>query len=203
MTTKNLNPIQKKLLNLLIKNTDDPLTIREMQDKLGLSSTSVVAYHIERLIKNGYLKKNPYNPRDFQVLKDAPEKQIAYLNLYGMAYCGPTGSLLDGNPIDRVPISIKWLTFPSSEGFLVKAKGDSMTPKINEGDFVIARRTDTAENGTIVVCVNNGDAIIKKIQFDEEKTILTSLNQSYAPFLASDDFKIEGEVRGVISYKIK
>lgn len=203
MHTKKLNPLQKKLLNLLIKSSEDPLTIREMQDKLGLSSTSVVAYHIERLIKNGYLKKNPYNPRDYQVLKDAPEKQIAYLNLYGMAHCGPSSSILDGNPIDRVPISIKWLTFPSAEGFLVKAKGDSMTPKINEGDFVIARRTDTAENGTIVVCVNNGDAIIKKIQFDEEKTILTSLNQSYAPFLASDDFRIEGEVRGVISYKVK
>ncbi len=203
MRKNNLHPIQKKFLKLLIKNTDEPLTIREMQSLLDLSSTSVVVHHLRQLEKNGYLKRNPYNPQDYQVLKDAPEKQITYLNLYGLAHCGPNGSVLDGNPIDRLPISTRLLSFPSTEGFMVKAKGDSMEPKINEGDFVIARKIDDADSGSIVVCVNNGEALIKKIKREKDKVILISLNSKYQPFLSSDDFRIEGEVKGVITSKIK
>jgi len=207
MKTKNLHPTQKKLLDILVKNTDDPPTIREMQEILDISSPSVVAYHLEQLEKNGYLKRNPYNPRDYQILKDAPEKKVAYLNLYGLAHCGPNGSILDGNPIDRVAISTRLLSFSSSEAFMVKAKGDSMAPKINEGDLVIARKNDTPESGSIVVCINDGESLIKKIEIENEKNkkryILISLNPKYPPFLAKSDFRIEGEVRGVITNRIQ
>ena len=198
----NLHPIQKKLLELLIKNTDDQLTIREMQNILDASSTSVVAHHLTQLEKKGYLKRNPANPRDYQILENGPEKQITYLNLYGLAHCGPNGSVLDGNPVDRIPISIRLISFPSAEAFMVKAKGDSMEPKINESDFVIARKTDDADSGSIVVCVNDGEALIKKINKEGRNIILISLNPKYQPFLAARNFKIEGEVRGVITNKI-
>jgi len=202
MNRDTIHPTQKKLLSLLIKNIDEPLTVREMRDILDISSTSVVAHHLTQLEKKGYLKKNPYNPRDYQVLK-GPEKQIIYLNLYGLTHCGPSGSVLDGNPIDRIPIPTKLLTFSSSEAFMIKAKGDSMQPKINNGDLIIARKAPDADNGSIVVCVNNGEALIKKIQKENEGTILLiSLNSIYPPFLAAKDFKIEGEVKGVISYKL-
>ncbi|MBU4350878.1 winged helix-turn-helix transcriptional regulator [Candidatus Parcubacteria bacterium] len=205
MKNKKLHPTQKKLLDILIKNTDDDLSIRDMQEMLDISSTSVVAHHLKQLEKNGYLKKNPYNPKDYQVVKGSPEKQITYLNLYGLAHCGPRGSILDGNPTDRIAISTKLLTFPSSEAFVVKAKGDSMAPKINEGDFVIVKRNRNPASETIVACVNDGEALIKKIRIEKDKNrkryILISLNPKYPPFLAKDDFRIEGEVRGIISSK--
>ena len=198
----NLHPIQKKLLDLLIKNIDEPLTIRGMQGILDVSSTSVVAHHLTQLEKKGYLKKNPANPRDYQIIKDAPEKQITYLNLYGLVHCGLNGSVLDGNPIERIPISTRLISFPSAEAFMVKAKGDSMEPKISESDLVIARKTDDAESGSVVVCVNDGEALIKKIKKEGWNVILISLNPKYQPFLAARNFKIEGEVRGVITNKI-
>jgi len=194
--------MQKKLLDLLIKNINEPLTIREMQDILNASSTSVVAHHLTQLEKKGYLKKNPANPKDYQILKDAPEKQITYLNLYGLAHCGPNGSILDGNPVERMPISTRLISFPSVEAFMVKARGDSMEPKINEGDLVIARKTNDADSGSIVVCVNDGEALIKKIKKEGESIILISLNPKYQPFLATQDFKIEGEARGIITNKV-
>jgi repressor LexA len=207
MKTKILHPTQKKLLDILVQNSDDPPTIRDMQDTLDISSPSVVAYHLDQLEKKGYLKRNPYNPRDYQILKDAPEKQVAYLNLYGLTHCGPSGSLLDGNPIDRIPVSTRILSFPSSEAFMVKAKGDSMAPKINEGDLVIVKDNHNPESGSIVVCVNNGEALIKKIRIEKDKNkkryILISLNPKYPPFLAKDDFRIEGEVKGVITSRFE
>lgn len=202
MKNQPLHPIQREILDLLLKHIDDPLTIRELQDEVGASSPSLVAHHIRQLEKRGYLKRNPSNPRDYQILRGAPERQITYLNLYGLAQCGPNGSILDGNPIDRMAVSTKLLSFPSSEGFMVRAKGDSMTPKINNGDLVIAQKTDNVDSGTIAVCVNNGEALIKKVQKEKGGTILVSLNQEYPPFMASEDFRIQGEVKSIITYSL-
>ena len=198
---KKLHPTQARLLELLAKNVDDPLTVRELQDHLGVSSTSVVAHHIDQLEKKGYLKRNPSNPQDYQVLSD-PERPVTYLNLYGLAQCGPNGSVLDGTPIDRLAISTKVLSFPSSEGFMVKARGDSMEPAIKEDDLIIARKTTEIRDGKVVVCVNDGQALVKILNVDDGRYILHSFNTQYNPFIASSDFKVEGEVMGVIKKSI-
>lgn len=197
---KTLHPTQSKLLDLLKNNIEEPLTIRELQESLNVSSPSVVFHHIQQLEKLGYLRRNPANPKDYQVLTDSPEKAITYLNLYGMAQCGPKGTILENEPIERVPLASKILGFSSSDAFMVKAKGDSMTPKINDSDLVIAKKAQTANSGDIVVCVNNGEALIKKFHKVGDQAILISLNSKYAPFSVAEDFKIEGIVRGVYCY---
>lgn len=193
-----LHPTQEKLLQLLDETIDDPLTVRELQDRLDLSSPSLVAHHILQLEKKGYLKRNPSNSQDYQLLS-SPEKAVARLNLYGLAQCGPSGSILDGNVIDRIPIPTKIINFKSDEAYLVRARGDSMEPMIREDDLVVVRKTTTADSGKIIVCVNNGEALIKRIHRSGDTILLESFNDKYSPFIASDDFRIEGEVRGVFS----
>ena len=63
----------------------------------------------------------------------------------------------------------------------------------------IARQSQDVENGKFAVCVNNGEALIKKIQKDSNSTILISLNSSHTPFIAANDFRIIGEIKGIIS----
>jgi repressor LexA len=202
MSDNKLHAIQEKLLKILAKNSDEPLTIREMQEKVGASSTSVVVHHLTQLEKKRFIKKNPYNSKDYQILKQQ-DQEIAYINLYGMATCGPNGSVLDGDPIDKIPISSRLLSFSSSKAFMVKAKGDSMLPKISSGDFVIAQKASDADDGEIIVCVNDGKALIKKFKKEGKNKILISLNNEFTPFLASlDDFRIEGVVKGVITNKV-
>jgi len=197
---KRLHPTQERLLKLLKENLTDPLTVRELQTELGLSSPSVVQHHIQQLEKRGYLRRTPGNPHDYQILADEPEKKITYINLYGLAHCGPHGSILDGNPLDRIPIATRLLGFSSKDAFMVRAKGDSMKPKINDKDLVIAKKTRDWVSGNIVVCVNNEVAIIKKVIEETNNIILRSLNEKYDPFVASDDFRVEGIVKGIISY---
>lgn len=192
-----LHPTQEKLLHLLEDTIDDPLTVRELQEQLGLSTPSLVMHHIQQLEKKGYLKRNPDNTQDYHLLKN-PEKPVIYLNMYGLAQCGPSGSILDGTVIDRIPVATKLLPFPAHDAFLVKAHGDSMEPKIREGDIVIARKTSTADNGRLVVCVNNGEALIKRFYRTDNHVLLESENRQYEPFVAGE-FHIEGEVKGVIS----
>jgi repressor LexA len=195
-----LHKTQQKLLKLLEKHADNPLTIRELQDSLDISSPSVVQHHIQQLEKKGLLKRSASNPKDYQLLS-TPEKQIVYLNLYGLAQCGPEGSILDGSPIDRIPIASRLLKFPAKEAFIVKAKGDSMEPKIKAGDLVIAQATQNPESGDIVVCVNDGMALIKKMTLQNKKIILQSLNSDYDPIIAEDDFRVEGIVKNVLQYE--
>lgn len=199
---KTLSSQQKKLLALLARTTDDPLTIREIQTKMDFSSTSVAAHHIRQLERKGYLRRDQYSPRNYEIISDGPERAIVYLNLYGLAQCGPKGSILDGNPIERIPVSTRMLNFSSCDAFMVKAKGDSMEPRIYDGDYVIAKKTNRTASDSIVVCVNNEEALIKKFHQRNNQIILTSLNPQYTPMIAADDFRIEGEVKNIISGKM-
>jgi repressor LexA len=197
-----LHKMQEELLALLKRSQNNPLTIRELQDELGLSSTSVVAHHIKQLEKKGLLKRDPANPRNYSVTGDEGGVRITYLPLYGLAQCGPRGSILDGNPLDKIAISSELIRFPVEQMFLVKARGDSMLPRISNGDLVFVRQTKTADSGEVVVCVNDGEALIKKYQKDKQQVVLSSLNsEKYAPFTAAADFRVEGVVKGVLSYK--
>ena len=201
MAPKSLHPVQQKLLKLLADNINDPLSVRGLQSELDVSSPSVVTHHLGQLEKKGYLKRNPYNPKDYQVLSKSPESKIAYLNLYGLAVCGPKGSILEGDPIDRIPILSRLLSFPAADAFVVKAKGESMEPKIHEGDYVISRKVNRIENGKIYVCVNDGEVLIKQVRIDGKNKILQSFNEDFPPFNASQDFRVEGEVKATISRK--
>lgn len=203
MGKSELHPNQERLLKILLESVDDPLTISQMKELLVVSSKSVVVHHLRQLEKRGHLKRNPHNPRDYQVMTGGPERQFAYLNLYGLAQCGPNGSILDGNPIDRIAVPSRLLSFSAAEAFLVQAKGDSMAPRINDRDLVIARRTDSVDSGRIVVCVNNGEALIKKLHIEPARCILVSANPDIPPFSASDDFRIEGEVKAVMSHRVE
>lgn len=195
-----LHKNQILLLEILEQNIENPLTIRDIQNDLGFSSPSVVAHHIQQLEKKGYLKRNQSNPKDYQIFRN-PEKTIVYLNQYGNAQCGPNGSILDGNPIDKIPIASRLLKFPANEGFIVTAKGDSMVPQISEGDLIIAQKSQIANNGETIVCVYGEEVLIKKFfKLNEHITLISTNNEKYSPIIVDEYFNIVGIVRNIIKY---
>lgn len=197
MAQSKLSSIQEKLLKVLQTNVDEPLSYRDIAERLAVVSTNTVFYHLQKLERLGYLKRDPANPKNYQVL-GSPESGTVYLNLYGLARCGPHGHLLDGNPVDRLPVSTRLIPCRASEAFLIRAKGDSMEPRIHEDDIVLARKQHTANDGDIVVCVNGGEALIKKLSRHHHATLLFSLNRSYDPIFAADDFRVEGVVKAIV-----
>ena len=71
----------------------------------------------------------------------------------------------------------------TGEFFALKIKGDSMEPKISEGDVVIVRKQSTVENGELaVVLVNGDDATVKKFYRSNNGVKLVSTNPKYDPF---------------------
>jgi repressor LexA len=197
MAQRKITEIQEKLLRLLRTNADEPLSYRDLAEHLCVGSTNTVFYHLQKLERLGYLKRDPADPKNYQVL-GSPERGTVHLNLYGLARCGPHGRLLDGSPSDRLPVSTRMIPCRAADAFLVRAKGDSMEPRIHDGDIVLARRQQTADDGEVVVCVNQGEALIKKLARHRDAPLLISLNPSYAPIVAADDFRIEGVVKTIV-----
>lgn len=195
---KQLHPKQTELLEILKNNISDPLTLQELAERLGVSGKSVAFHHLKQLEKKGYLKRNPENPRDYILLKD-PERNVVYLPMYGQAKCGPEGTLLSGVPTRVVPVDPSMLYFPAGRGFMVEAKGDSMENIIAPRDWLIVEQDRCPRQRDIVVCVNQGEVMVKRFNQDGENIILESQNKKYAPILADrHSFHVEGIVRSII-----
>lgn len=195
---KQLHPKQLALLDILKANISDPLTMEELADRLGVCGKSVAFHHLQQLEKKGYLKRNPENPRDYIILKD-PERNVVYLKMYGMAKCGPAGTILDGAPARIVPVDPSMIYFPACKGFMVEAKGDSMESLISPKDWLIVESCRTPKNKDVVVCVNNGEVMVKRFNQDGNTVILQSENTRYSPIVAdTQSFHVEGIVRSII-----
>ncbi len=190
---------QEELLKLLVNNIDEPLTIRQLMNEMGLNSPGLVHHHITQLEKKGYLKRNPNNPNRYTVTFD-PESPISFINLYGLAKCGPDGRLLSGRPIDKIPIASQLISFPVEDAFLVEADGDSMEPEIRAGDIVICKAQKFAESGDIIICAYEESVMIKRLRKLNERAVLESINSKYEPIIVSNqnELFIEGIFGGLI-----
>lgn len=199
---KDLHLKQQKILELLKEHRDNPLTIKSLSEKVNIESPGVLYHHLGQLEKKGYLKRNPTNSKDYVVL-DSPENTVVYIGKYGMAQCGPNGSILEDGPIEQIPIASNLIRFPASDAFIVEARGDSMEPRIKSGDIIIAKKQQAAEHGDIIVCVFKLEALIKKFSNINGNISLVSLNQDkYYPLSVTDasDLKIEGVVKNILNY---
>ena len=196
---KKLHPKQKKILDLLKKNIDNPLTLTTLSDEVGITSPGVLYHHLRQLERKGYLKRNPHNSKDYIVL-DTPEKRVVYINKYGMAQCGPNGSILDGTPIEQIPIASSLLRFPASEAFIVEARGNSMEPKIKNGDIIIAKKQNYAEPRDLIVGVYDEKVILKQFLLVGKRVVLHSLNEEHKLIEVRHELRIEGVVKNILHY---
>lgn len=99
------------------------------------------------------------------------------------------GRVAAGIPIAAIEETIDWEDIPSEmakdgEYFGLRIKGDSMSPRIMEGDTVIVRRQSDAESGEIVIALVNGDdGVCKRLRKTKSGIMLISLNPAYDPLV--------------------
>ncbi|WP_424244201.1 repressor LexA [Elusimicrobium posterum] len=192
-----LHENQERLLKLLERYVAEPLSMEELAAEMDISSKSVIHHHIKQLEKKGYIIRNSSNPRYYQIKN--PEEKVVYLPLYGMAKCGPSGTILDGTPDRIVPVDPSMVQFPIKKGFMVEAKGTSMEELIHPKDWLIVEQNNLPKQNDIVVCVNNEETMVKRFHFDGKSILLISDNKKFIPIIAdAQTFKVEGIVRSVI-----
>ncbi len=197
-----LHEKQLKLLGFLKDRQNlDGISLWQIARETGLNNAQTVSHHLQQLEKRGYLRRNLSDPKSFEVLKD-PVEDVVYINLYGFAQCGNEAEFFsEGNLEDNVAISTKLFGIKDYlKTFLVKAKGDSMSPYIRENDLVLIQEQNDIDDGSLGLIIDNEEPKIKKLYKNHEgKFILNSFNPKYKDKIVSgESLRILGAVKGVI-----
>jgi repressor LexA len=198
---------QQEIWKFLTDYVDDhgyPPTVREIGEAVGLASPSTVHAHLANLERAGLIKRDPTKPRALELRRDpkpdpARAADVHKLPLVGEIAAG--GPLLAEDNVEDY-ISVPEPLARGGEEFLLRVKGDSMiNAGILEGDLVVVRREQTAEDGDIVVALAGEDetvdeATVKRFFRDGARVRLQPENDALDPIFA-DHVQILGKVTGV------
>lgn len=207
MKKEKLTRRQKQILDYIIAEIQDknyPPSVREIGQAIGLSSSSTVHSHLASLEKKGYIKRDPSKPRAIEVIARKFSDEPKYLD-QNIRNIPLVGNIAAGGPILAEQNIEEYLPLPSSllssgDCFALTVKGDSMIEAgIFDGDYVIARVQQTADNGDIVVAlINNGEpeATVKRFYRGKDHIRLNPDNPAYQPIIL-DEVSIQGKVVAV------
>ena len=186
-----------------------PPSIREIGDAVGLTSTSSVAHQLRTLERKGYLRRDPNRPRAVDVRSADELPSTAVTEVAGSdALPEPTfvpvlGRIAAGGPIlaeQAVEVVFPLPRVLVGEGslFMLKVVGESMVDAaICDGDWVVVRQQNVADNGDIVAAMIEGEATVKTFKRTGGQVWLMPHNRAFDP-IPGNDAAILGKVVTVI-----
>ncbi len=216
-----LTPRQQRVLAHIkeaIELRGYPPSMREIGDAVGLTSSSSVAHQLKVLEEKGFLKRDPNRPRALEVF--LPELMAARRSISSAdetsfdetdigdampaaTYVPVLGRIAAGGPILAEETYDEVFPLPKQlvgEGqlFLLEVSGDSMVDAaICDGDYVVIRQAQTAENGEIVAALIDGEATVKTFQRKDGRVWLLPHNDAYEP-IDGTNASILGKVTAVL-----
>lgn len=189
-------------------------TLREIGDAAGLASTSGVSYQLSVLQEKGYLRRDARRPRTVEVrvpgrravlvevegLADAvdlPARDAAYVPVPLVGQIAAGARNLAEQVIEDTFVLPRQLVGDGTL-FLLRVRGDSMiNAAITDGDLVVVREQQKAENGDIVAAMIDGEATVKTLRRADGQVWLMPHNPAYAP-IPGKDATILGKVVTVL-----
>jgi repressor LexA len=184
-----------KFIKSYINEKSYPPSVREICAAVGLSSTSTVHGHLERLEKKGLIKRDPTKPRTIEIVEKDVKKEMINIPVLGTITAG-LPILAEENIEDVFPLPIEHVR-SNKELFMLHVKGDSMIEAgIHNGDLAIIEKTNYAENGSIVVALIDNEATLKRFFKEKDHIRLQPENSTMSPILV-DNCTIIGKLVGL------
>jgi repressor LexA len=181
-----------------------PPSVREIGERVGLSSSSTVQSHLKTLERRGLLRRDPTKPRALvpsdMVLRPAPaaaddRPETVALPVLGRVAAGVPITATE-NLEDTFVLPASFVRRPGA--FMLRVKGDSMIDAaILDGDLIVVDPRPDAENGEIVVAMIDGEATVKRFYREAGRIRLQPENRDMAPIYA-DDVTVVGRVEAVV-----
>ncbi len=199
---KSLTERQRKILDFITSTVDDrgyPPSVREIGDAVGLHSPSSVHAQLATLAEKGLLTKDATKPRAIRVERPgrpaAERRDVIDVPLVGrIAAGGPI--LADQNVEETMPLPRDLVG--SGTLFALTVKGDSMTGAgIFDGDTVIIRQQQTAEDGEMIAALIDDEATVKTLSRKGGKVRLIAENPAYDP-IEPEEMSVLGKVVAVL-----
>jgi repressor LexA len=178
-----------------------PPTVRDIGKAVGLASSSTVHQHLANLEKIGLLRRDPSKPRAIELLDRAVQE---VRNIVGSHDGLPlVGSVAAGQPVLAEENIEEYVHVPDIAGgesgeYLLRVRGESMKDAgILEGDLVVVRSQDTADDGDIVVALVGEEATVKRYFLESDHVRLQPENEAMEP-IRSREVRILGRVVGLM-----
>lgn len=173
-----------------------PPSVREICEAVGLRSTSTVHGHLARLEKKGLIKRDPTKPRAIELIKDnVTKREIIDIPI--------VGKITAGQPILAVESVEDTFSMPinfiksSNELFMLKVSGESMIEAgILDGDLAIIEKTNSAENGDVIVALIENEATLKRFFKEKDHIRLQPENSTMSPIIVPD-CQVLGKLAGI------
>ena len=206
-----LSERQSKILSFLRTFTLDngyPPTIREIGEAVGISSTSVVNYNLDALQRTGFIYRDRTVSRGIRLVDGLEEltgaTDLIKIPLLGRIAAGAPIEVPEGafdSEIDTIELTRDLV--PAEEGvYALKVNGTSMIDAfINDGDIVVMRHTNTANNGDMVAAwlVEQEETTLKRFFHEGEQVRLQPENTTMDPiYVDSNKVDVQGRVVAVI-----
>ena len=165
-------------------------SVREICQALDLKSTSTVHGYLARLQKKGLIQKAALKPRTIRIMGEELESnEKPFYTSKEMVEVPIVGRVTAGQPIlavenieDSFPLPVDFVG--NSETFMLKVRGDSMIEAgILDGDLVLVKKQNTAENGEIVVALIEDEATVKTFYKEKGFIRLQPQNSFMQPIL--------------------
>ncbi|WP_019534150.1 transcriptional repressor LexA [Paenibacillus ginsengihumi] len=184
-----------------VRDKGYPPSVREIGEAVGLASSSTVHGHLERLEKKGLIRRDPTKPRAIEITDGTAGDNGAYS--VSIARVPLIGRVTAGMPITATENIEDYFPLPSHfvgdhTVFMLSVVGESMiNAGIHNGDYVIVRQQQTANNGDIVVAMTADDeATVKRFYKEKDHIRLQPENETMEP-LRLKHVTILGKVIGV------
>lgn len=197
---------QQQILDYIkeqILNKGYPPSVRDICSAVALKSTSSVHSHLEKLEKNGYIRRDPSKSRTIEIIDEDfndVRREMSYIPEIGEVAAG-VPLLAVQNTSGYFPIPTEYL--PNEKTFILSVKGDSMVDiGIFEGDKLIVEQTNVASNGDIVVALVDDSATVKRFFKENGHIRLQPENMFMEPIIV-DNCTILGRVIGLFRFNIK
>jgi repressor LexA len=207
---KSLSQRQQAILDFIgnfLDANDYPPTIRDIQQELGISSTSVVDYNLKVLEERDYIRRNRNISRGIEVVGRMPNRSnVVSIPVIGQIAAGlpiPVPGQLEGSDVADV-IELSGDLAPRSNGelFGLRVRGHSMVDAlINDGDIVILKPQQTCENGeTVAVWLEEEkETTLKKFYREGSQVRLQPANVTMDPiYTAASNVRIQGKLVSVV-----
>ncbi|KYG34942.1 transcriptional repressor LexA [Alkalihalobacillus trypoxylicola] len=207
MTLTKLSKRQQEILDFIkieVRKKGYPPSVREIGEAVGLASSSTVHGHLSRLEKKGYIRRDPTKPRAIEVL-DLDQGQVVEMDSIDrkVNHIPIIGKVTAGSPITAIENIEGYLPLPehlssNEQTYVLVIEGDSMIEAgIFNGDMVIVKQQQTANNGDIIVAMTEDEEATVKRFFKEKDFIrLQPENSTMDPILLKN-VSILGKVIGV------
>jgi repressor LexA len=182
-----------------------PPTVRDIGKAVGLASSSTVHQHLANLEKIGLLRRDPSKPRAIELLDRAVQGAVQEVrNIVRPSDGLPlVGSVAAGQPVLAEENIEEYVVVPDHAGgergeYLLRVRGDSMkNAAILEGDIVVVRPQETAEDGEIVVALVGEEATVKRYFRESDHVRLQPENETMEP-IRSREVRVLGRVVGLM-----